>query len=316
MAIPVTIITGFLGAGKTTFLNALLAHLSTQKVAIIENEFGKENIDSELIIGNKEKITTLTQGCICCSLNEDFFQVLQEIHEKQSELDGLIIETTGVADPSGILTPLLVTPALKKAFPIARVICLVDALHIEAQLQETDEAILQISNSNHIVISKTDLIASSLLEKVKNMLEEINPTAHIWTGEKGNYPFNALLQTGDTFTFPELFREENDATDKKHGKITSFTFEFTTPFDISILENRLKAFLVFQAKGVYRMKGIIAVNDSEKEVILQSVGTQLVLEEGKPWPVNLPRKSRIVLIGRELRREGYEKLLRQCLVKI
>ncbi|MFN3589067.1 MAG: CobW family GTP-binding protein, partial [Spirosomataceae bacterium] len=182
MAIPVTIITGFLGAGKTTFLNALLAHLSTQKLAIIENEFGKENIDSELIIGNTEKVMTLTQGCICCTLNEDFYTLLNEIHKKDKELNGLIIETTGIADPSGILTPFLITPALRGAFPVARVICLVDASLITQQLQETEEAITQISYSNHILLVKTDVVSPAVVKELQQMLAEINPTAHIWTG--------------------------------------------------------------------------------------------------------------------------------------
>lgn len=315
MAIPVTIITGFLGAGKTTFLNALLAHLSTQKLAIIENEFGKENIDSELIIGNEEEVMPLTQGCICCTLNEDFYLLLHDLHKRETELDGLVIETTGIADPSGILSPFLVTPALREAFPVARVICLVDASLINQQLQETEEAITQISYSNHILLVKTDVVSPALVKELQQMLAEINPTAHIWVGQKGVYPLKEILEKGNVFSLPEPFLE-NKPSEKKHGKITSLTFAFTTPFDPSVLHYRLAAFLAFQAKGVYRMKGILAVQDKEKQVILQSVGTQLVWEDGRDWQKEEPRNSRIVLIGRDLKREGYERLFKQCLAKI
>ncbi|MEL6355988.1 MAG: GTP-binding protein, partial [Bacteroidota bacterium] len=141
---PVTILTGFLGAGKTTFLNHLLQENEGIRYAIIENEFGKQGIDNELVLRPDETIVELNNGCLCCTLNDNLYDILNELHERRDEFDEIIIEATGVADPTGLAQPFIIHPLVKKHFPLTAIICLVDAELVEDQLKETEEAINQI----------------------------------------------------------------------------------------------------------------------------------------------------------------------------
>jgi len=146
--IPVTIITGFLGAGKTTFLNHLLQENTDSRYAIIENEFGAQGIDNELVLRPDETIVELNNGCLCCTLNENLYDILNELFDRRSEFDEINIEATGVADPTGLAEPFIAHPLIKKHFPLKAIICLVDAEQVEDQLKETEEAINQITFSD------------------------------------------------------------------------------------------------------------------------------------------------------------------------
>jgi len=142
---PVTILTGFLGSGKTTFLNHLLEQNPSKRYAIIENEYGQESIDSELILRAEDGIMELNNGCLCCTLNENLYEILNTLYQRREEYDELIIEATGVADPRGLADPFLNNYSIKKQFPLNRIICLVDAEQVEDQLRTTEEAIHQIT---------------------------------------------------------------------------------------------------------------------------------------------------------------------------
>ena len=131
---PVTILTGFLGAGKTTFLNHLLQENEDIRYLIIENEFGEQSIDNELLLQPKESIIEFKNGCLCCSMNGNLYDILNDLYERRSEFDEIIIEATGIADPVGLVEPFIVHPLINKHFPIAAIICLVDAELVEDQL--------------------------------------------------------------------------------------------------------------------------------------------------------------------------------------
>ena len=135
--IPVTILSGFLGAGKTTFLNYLLQENKGIRYAIIENEFGEQGIDNELVLRPDETIVELNSGCLCCTLNDNLYDILNELHERRSEFDEIIIEATGVADPAGLAQPFIVHPLIKKHFPLRGIICLIDSEQVEDHLKET-----------------------------------------------------------------------------------------------------------------------------------------------------------------------------------
>ena len=323
MTKPVTLLTGFLGAGKTTFLNATLAKKNNTKFAIIENEFGEEGIDGELIVQVKDDLVELSNGCLCCTLNDNLYDILTELHERKDTFDELIIETTGIADPAGVAVPFLANPAVAKAFDLKRVVCLIDCELVEDQLRDTTEAIKQISFSDVILLNKTEKVTPQYVQQLKTVLEGLNPFAKILVGNKNHYPIDeifALKRDQDFKNEPKKADHQHDHTcthdHHAHGDIVSLSFRFSEPFDLHELHHRLTAFLLFQAKDVYRVKGIVWGYDQAQQAIVQSVGKSLSIEDGRQWADDEARISRVVFIGKMLKPAGFEKMLRQCLRKV
>ncbi|QKZ14733.1 CobW family GTP-binding protein [Spirosoma sp. KUDC1026] len=324
---PVTILTGFLGAGKTTFLNAVLAARPNTKFAIIENEFGEEGIDGELVVQANTDVVEMANGCICCSLNDGLYEVLEELYDRRDSFDELLIETTGIADPSGVAQPFLTVPSVQKTFSLKRVVCLVDAQLIEDQLRDTEEAIRQIGFSDVILLNKTDTVSPAYVQQLTELLRGLNPFAHILYGDKDNYPIDELFalerDTEPAEPVVPLFRPLSPAAANTsvqhhhhvHSDIVSLSFRFTEPFELADLQHRLTAFLLFQSQGIYRVKGIVSARDQSQKIILQSVGKNLVITKGADWPDGEERISRVVFIGKLLKPQGFEKMLRQCLSK-
>lgn len=312
MSKPVTILTGFLGAGKTTFLNQAISERPEIRYAIVENEFGKEGIDGELIIKPDNEIFELNNGCLCCSLNDGIYDILNELSLKTDKFDELIIETTGIADPAAVASPFFSHSEIKKDFPVKRVICLVDTELIEDQLIETDEAIKQIAFSDIILLNKTVNVNPEYLTKIEEKLLGINPFLKVFTEKDMIFPVQEIFNTERDLDI-EFKMKPGRRLAFNHGKIVSHTFYFDQPFNDKELQMRLFGYLVFEAKGLYRIKGIIHGKDVNHKLILQSVGQSLSISGGKPWAADDERQSKIVFIGKELNREFFEELLKGCL---
>lgn len=312
MGKDVTILTGFLGAGKTTFLNQILEKRAKKKYAIVENEFGKEGIDGELIIKPSNEIFELNNGCLCCSLNEGIYDILNELSKKTDQFDELIIETTGIADPAAVAAPFFTHSEIKKDFPIKRVICLVDSELIEDQLIETDEAIKQISFSDIILLNKTSNVTPDYLVQLEEKLLGINPFLKVFKEKDMVFPVIELFNTERDKDLEYKIKPGRRLA-FNHGKIVSHTFYFDQAFNDKELQMRLFGYLVFEAKGLYRIKGIINGKDVNHKLILQSVGQSLSITGGKPWQTNEIRQSKIVFIGKNIKREFFEELLNSCL---
>lgn len=340
---PTTILTGFLGAGKTTYLNHLLQNKPDTRYAIIENEYGEQSIDSELILRAEDDIVELNNGCLCCTLNDNLYDILNKLFARKEEFDEIIIEATGVADPRGLADPFITIAPIKKQFPLTRIICLVDAELIEDQLVETKEAINQITFSDVLLINKTDLVDEKYLSELTERLQKLNPLAKIFLGNQTNFPLIEIEahnpELDDVFskeshahgdhghhhhdhdhkevknqTFPVQkphTHHHHDHTDE----VVSFTLLFDRPFDYSTLQHRLLVYLMFQAKGLYRLKGLLWLHDRDQQCLLQSVGKRMVIDKKRPWKSNEKKESKIVFIGRNIKKEPLEKMLRQCLVK-
>lgn len=198
---PVTIISGFLGAGKTTLLNEFIAYRKEIRPFIIENELGEEGIDAGLIVAPDADIFELNNGCLCCSLNEDLFDLLGELLKRKDEFDELVIETTGIADPATIAQPFMVYPEIENYYSLERVICIVDAQEIDFQLEETEEARKQIVFADIILINKADMVRKEHLFELEELLRNINPFATILSGDKeSGYPLEKIMTlTRDNF---------------------------------------------------------------------------------------------------------------------
>jgi len=319
---PVTILTGFLGAGKTTLLNHILSYKNTTKFAIIENEFGQQNIDSELIIQADQQLVALNNGCLCCTLNDNLYELLNELYQRKDEFEQLIIESTGIADPAGIAQPFLNNPAVKKVFPLARVVCLVDALHIESALATQTVAAKQVSFADVLIISKTQTLPSAQIETLVAMLEQLNPTAQVLIDNQALQTIQAIFSFSSDYFSPQLASAEQQAGfpiqipkhphHHQHGNLASLTLSYADLFDKNALYHVLYAFIVLQAKGLLRMKAIVNVQGSAHKVIIQSVVNQLSIEEGALWQDDELRQSHFVFIGQNLPEQALDKMLSGC----
>ena len=180
--IPVTILTGFLGSGKTTLLKRVLTEAHGQKIAVIENEFGEENIDNEILVNDtKETIIQMNNGCICCSIREDLRETLQGLAEKKRKgelvFDRVVIETTGLADPGPVAQTFFMDEEIAEQYLLDSILTLVDAKHANTQLNDRQEARRQIGFADQIFISKTDLVDDSEVKALMHRLTQMNPRA-------------------------------------------------------------------------------------------------------------------------------------------
>lgn len=328
---PITILTGFLGAGKTTFLNHLIEKNADTRYAIIENEFGEQGIDSELILRPDDTIVELNNGCLCCTLNDNLYDILNDLFDRREAFDEIIIEATGVADPTGLAQPFVAHPLIKEHFPLRGIICLVDAELIEQHIESTEEAIKQVTFSDVLLLNKSDLVSEQHLELLQEKMQKLNPLAQVVLGNKNEFPEIDLMQQNTKLE--ELFAQKKPITLKEDEKnfpvkkphshhhhkhteeINSQTFVFDKPFDHEVLDRQLFVYLTFQARDLYRLKGFVWIEGSDQQHVVQSVGRRIDFEKRRAWEAEEPKQSVLVFIGKNLPREELEKLLNGCLVQ-
>jgi G3E family GTPase len=322
--IPVTIITGFLGSGKTTLLNRLIAGNPHMKFAVIENEFGEIGIDNELVEGVDDGIFEMSNGCICCTLNDELVEILSKLLHSGKKFDHLLIETTGIAEPDSVAAAFVTDPSVQEYFRLNAVICLADAVNIEDMLHEREEAKRQVSFADYILLNKKTEVNSDYLLKLIAMLKEANPLALVAAGDFAESPDDLLnLHAYEAKTVEEKLREQHRPHGHEHHEhhhhhhhhedIVSHSFIFDQPFDMLKLRHWMQVLLMLQGEGIYRVKGVLDVQWQDKKVILQSVRKAYSFSVGEEWPAGLPHQSRIVFIGKNLRKDILEKNLKNLM---
>jgi G3E family GTPase len=332
----VTILTGFLGAGKTTVLNAVIAKKKDTRFAIIENEIGEESIDAGLILKGEDDIIELNNGCLCCTLNDNIYELLNNLWDKMDAWDHLIIEATGIADPANIAHPFLTSDNVKRGFDLKRVICIVDAELIEDQLKEHPEAIKQIAFSDLILLNKVEKVKPDYVRELQAVLKAINPFAETLVAEGLNFQVAKLFareRFANFYSNPKpvvtpkgIFSLSSASPEKQplvafgtshnrheHSDIETILLKYRESMNIQDLEHRMMVFLIAQSANVYRVKGIIYSHLFESRIVLQTVGKSLAITLGETWLPDEVRETKIVIIGRELKLYGFDKMFRTCL---
>lgn len=332
----VTLLTGFLGAGKTTLLNQIITDKRGSRFAVIENEIGAENIDAQLIVNTAIPISELQNGCLCCSLNEDIFEVLNQLWDQRDAWDHLIIEATGVADPANIAHPFLTNSNVRKGFLLKRVICVVDAELIEDQLLEIPESICQVAFSDIILINKIEQVSPPYIRCLEQLLRRMNPFAVIISSPKIGLDIDSLFMF-ERFEDNLLKPVEEITTHKRfsvipgksfsagsgplasshvrhdHSEVETMVLKYSEPFDLARFQHRLHVFLILQSAGVYRIKGILNVQGNPDKMILQTVGKSVAVQTGKTWKTGEDKESKIVIIGKKLKFEAFDKMFKTSL---
>jgi G3E family GTPase len=341
--IPATILTGFLGAGKTTLLKRVLTEAHGQKIAVIENEFGEENIDNEILVAEtNEQIIQMSNGCVCCTIREDLRSTLAELAEKRrkGELDfeRVVIETTGLADPGPVAQTFFMDDEIAESYLLDSVLTLVDAKHAEGQLDTRQEARRQIGFADQIFISKTDLVEEAAVEALAHRIKHMNPRAPQQKVHFGEVPIakvfdlkgfnlNAKLDIDPEFLNGDGHGAAHDHHDHEHDEhcdhphhhhhdddVKSFVFRAKRAFNPAKLEDFLGAIVQVYGPKMLRYKGVLNMKGSERKVIFQGVHQLMGSDLGPKWAPGEEKLSKMVFIGIELPRDVLEQGLEQCLV--
>ncbi|MCI4669471.1 MAG: GTP-binding protein [Bacteroidia bacterium] len=313
---PVFIVTGFLGAGKTSFLNHWIQHTPDERIMVIENEVGAENLDSQWLVGTDITPVPLTAGCLCCSLHDELIELLETLSRQRDTFDLLVIETTGVADPESLALPFLSRSYLEQHFKLQSILCLVDAGNFEHWLTQAAEAKRQVAFADALLVNKIDTLEETDLAKLETVLSEINPQAKVWKAEHGRFPVDKLKSVNH-FEGAGAVEQYHHITEEKqannHG-ISTFSFTFDQPLNVRGLARDLMKLLNNSRHQIYRIKAILNAHDYPVQIILQSVYNSFVLTDGLVWPEDEPKISKVVIIGKKLQKEDLKNIFVQHLL--
>jgi len=347
--IPSTILTGFLGAGKTTLLNRILQENHGLRIAVIENEFGQENIDNEILVqDSSEQIVEMNNGCICCTVRGDLIVALGNLARKRDagelQFDRVVIETTGLANPGPVAQTFFVDEEVGSHYLLDAVVTVVDARHGMDQLDRHEEAQRQVGFADKILMSKTDLADAGVVEELKARIHRINPRAPIASSDFGRAPISEVLDLrgfnlNDKLELDPAFLTADEAHDHDHDHehvhteacdhshdhqdhhhahhsddIAAFVFKSERAFDPERLDQFLGSMVQVFGPNMLRYKGVLLMAGAERKVVFQGVHQIMGSDLGAKWGDQEPRGSKMVFIGKNLPKDVFIRGLEQCLV--
>jgi G3E family GTPase len=314
-ATPVTVLTGYLGAGKTTLLNRILTEPHGRKFAVIVNEFGEVGIDNDLIVDTDEEVFEMNNGCICCTVRGDLIRIIETLMRRRDRFDGILIETTGLADPAPVAQTFFVDEDVRAKTRLDSIITVVDAKHLLGEIDQAHEAQEQLAFADTIILNKVDLVSEGDIATVEERIRRLNPTAAIIRSQRCDVDIAALLDRG-AFDLDRILEVEPDFLDETHehehdGHVSSLSLTSDEPIDPERFFPWLELTVKHFGTDILRMKGIISFDRDDDRYVVQGVHMLMEGDHQRPWRNGEARITRLVLIGRNLPKDiltdGFDK---------
>jgi G3E family GTPase len=316
--IPATIVTGFLGSGKTTLINNILRKEHGKAIAVIVNEFGEISIDGQLVVRDEQaELVEFNNGCLCCTVRGDLIQTLQRLRSRAGNLEGILVETTGLADPAPVASTFFVADEIKSGIRLDSFVTVVDAINLELNLEQSNEAVEQVAFSDIVLINKVDLASTELLKTVEARVRGLNPLATIYHTTNAEIDVDRVIGVGAFDLVKKLEVDPQFLGDHEHehdGDVRSFVLEERRPIDVNRFVLWMNDVAQLRGQDLYRTKGIFNARGFKERIVFQSVRMLTTMRPDRPWSEGEERISQFVVIGKNIDRAEFSAGLERCVV--
>ncbi len=315
--IPATVVTGFLGSGKTTLINRILREQHGRKLAVIVNEFGEISIDGQLVIHDEEaQLVEFNNGCLCCTVRGDLVETLSRLQERAGTLDGILIETTGLADPAPVASTFFAADEVKAGIRLDAFVTVVDAVNLEQNLAQSNEAMEQVAFSDIILINKMDLVSGEQMAAIERRVRQINAMARIYHTANSEIALSSILNVGAFDLVQKLEVDPEFLGEHEHDPaIGSFVLTERRPVDVNRLMTWMGGMAERRGDDLYRTKGLFYANGFNERLVFQSVRMLTTLRRDRPWEPGEEKLTQFVVIGKNLDREEFAAGLAGCVFR-